>query len=126
MTRRPRSLALLLLAIAGASLGATGCLDGPLARVNPLDPGAEVSLSILGGADTLRTEGQLVLFQLVTDPVTVGRQPLWISSDTLHLASLGHGQFVVSALPVAPVSVEARAWLGTRFAVRDVVILPAP
>lgn len=115
-----RSLALLAFALVPGA-----CLDGPFARANPHDPGAAITLTLVGGRDTLEMVGQQALFQLVTEPVTTGYTAAWSSSTTSLLIPLGFGRFEVVALPGFVATVEITATLGTRSVTRNLVILPA-
>jgi hypothetical protein len=110
---------------AAALLVLTGCVDGPFAHVNPHDAATPLTLSIRGGADTLRVAGDFVLFQAVTDPVTNGVTVFWESGDVARLTSQGSGLFQVGVLPLTPRTVEVRAQLGAATATRNVVIMPA-
>lgn len=120
MTRHLRTLV-----VAGALAALGGCIDGPFAHVNPHDNATPLTLSILGGADTLRVSGDFVLFQAVTDPVTAGATVFWESSAPSLLSSFGDGLFLVGVLPTTPTTVAVRARLGAANASRSVVILPA-
>lgn len=103
------------------------CVAGPFERANPNDAEFEITLTIVGGADTLRGGvGTGVLFQLVTDPVTNGAAVGWSASAPALLSSQGHGQFTVESLPASPTSVIVTAQLGAHAASRAVVIMPPP
>lgn len=100
------------------------CIEGPFERANPHDPDSPFTMTIVGGVDTMRVIGATALFQLVTDPVTVGYTPLWTSLAPNHLESLGYGRYQVKAIPPAPLSVTIRARLGGNVADRVVVLTP--
>lgn len=108
-----------------AVLPLASCIDGPFAHVNPHDPATPLTLRILGGADTLRVAGDLVLFQAVTDPVINGFTVFWESGDPARLTSQGDGLFQVGVLPLTPVAVPVRATIGGATATRTVLIVPA-
>jgi hypothetical protein len=119
-----RSLRPLTLAFLG--LLPLGCVDGPFARVNPHDPGTAITVQVLGGADTIRVVGEVVLFQAVTAPATSGYTVIWSSSSPGRLRSQGSGRFVTLDIPVSPVSVQVSAQLGPHIGTRTVVLAPAP
>lgn len=114
-----------LAALAAIVIALTGCLDGPFAHTNPHDAEAPITLTIVGGADTLRAVGDQALYQLVTAPVTNGYTPAWTTTTGL-ITSLGFGRYQVAALPVVATTVEIKATLGGKSATRNIVILPAP
>ena len=123
MTTTTRRAATALVAV--LSLAAFGaCIEGPFERANPHDPDSPFTMTIAGGVDTMRVVGATALFQLVTDPVTVGYTPLWTSLAPNHLESLGLGRFQVKVMPAAPLSVTIRARLGGNVADRVVVLAP--
>ncbi len=125
--RRPAVAGRLSLFAALAACAATiGCLDGPFAHVNPHDAETPITLTIVGGADTLRVASEQVLYQVTTDPVSNGFTAAWTSSAPAHLVSLGLGRFQVGTLPGVPTTVQIRARMGSNEATRDIVILPAP
>lgn len=117
--RRLMAIALLLIPVAA-------CLDGPFAHANPHDGESDVTLTIAGGADTLRGVGNAALFQLVTIPATSGFTPRWESSAPSQLVSLGLGRFVLVTNPPGVTTVQVTARLGANSASRNVVLLPAP
>lgn len=117
--RRLMAIALLLIPVAA-------CLDGPFAHANPHDGESEITLTIAGGADTLRVVGDAALFQLVTTPATSGFTPQWVSSAPLQLASIGLGRYVLVTNPPAATTVQVIARFGANSASRNVVLLPAP
>jgi hypothetical protein len=124
---RPASAGRLsLLTALAACVAAIGCLDGPFAHVNPHDAETPITLTIVGGADTLRVASEQVLYQVSTDPVTNGFTAAWTSSAPVRLTSLGLGRFQVGTLPNVPTTVQIRAQMGPKDATRDIVILPAP
>lgn len=119
LRRRLLALAILLLPVAA-------CLDGPFEHANPLDGESDITLAVVGGADTLRVIGDAALFQLVTTPVITGFTVQWESSAPLALAPIGFGRYVLVANPPTPTTVVVTARLGANFATRNVVLLPAP
>lgn len=119
LRRRLAALALLVLPVAA-------CLDGPFAHANPHDGESEITLAVVGGADTLRVVGDAALFQLVTTPVTSGFTVQWESSAPLRLAPIGLGRFVLVSHPPTVTTVQVTARMGANSATRDVVLLPAP
>jgi len=123
--RRLRLLGIRPLAALALALFTPACLDGPFVHANPLDARTPLTLTLLGGRDTLGIVGEQALFQLVTDPVTSGFTVSWRSSSTALLAPRGLGRFEVVSLPGFASTVEITATLGTRSVTRTVVILPA-
>jgi hypothetical protein len=123
--RQRRVLVPLALLIAAPAI-AVGCLDGPLARLNPHDEGMQVTLHLIGGADTARAEGEVLVFQLVTDPVLTGYAITWTSSAPTLLTSVGSGVFEVGPLRATQATVAVDASVGSRTVTRQVVILAAP
>lgn len=113
-----------ILGLAVLSLGA--CLEGPFEHANPYDAEMEIALTIVGGADTVRSIGSPVLFQLATEPATSGVHVDWSSSAPFLLVSQGEGQFAAAALPATPSTVNVTARLGAHTASRAVVLMPTP
>lgn len=120
-SRRRRAITWLVLA---AGL-ATGCLDGPFAHDNPYDADHPMTLEIVGGADTLRVAGEIVQYQLRTDPVVEGVLPHWESSAPSVLVPGTRGRYLVSALPLEPLDVTISAGFGANVAFRTVTLMPA-
>lgn len=126
MHRRAVAGRLTLFTALASCVATIGCLDGPFAHVNPHDAETPITLTIVGGADTLRVAAEQVLYQVSTDPVTNGFTAAWTSSSPARLTALGLGRFQVGTLPGVPTTVQIRARMGSNEATRDVVILPAP
>ena len=102
------------------------CVDGPYPVANPNDPRMSLEMRLVGGVDTVRTPGQVVVFQLVTTPAVTGYEVLWLTSDAAWLAPVGDGRYVNRVLPPSPVTILVSAKLGTREASRTVIIVPGP
>ena len=87
----------------------TGCLDGPFARLNPNDPGAEAVFSLVASRDTLRPGQTVVVVRVVSDPPTVGYAPVWTVEPEGSLAHAGDGVFLMGVAPLAPEASTIRA-----------------
>lgn len=102
----PLALRLSLLMLVGTGLG---CLS-PFERLNPHDEEMALVLEIVGGKDSTRTLGDVLVFQLNSDPVLTGYEPTWQSSQPGFLQSYGGGAFVVTQLPTSgSTTVDVRA-----------------
>lgn len=110
--------------VLAALLALGACLDGPFAHLNPHDVRTDITLSIVGGLDTVRVAGETVFFQLATDPVTSNYQVSWSSAAPIRLTSAGLGRFTVGGLPATPTSVLISATIGANVATRSVVVMP--
>lgn len=109
------------------AFAAAACVDAPFEHTNPFDAKMPLTMTLIGGADTVATAGTTLLYQVVTDPVVVGYVPVWSSSDVNKVNSLGYGRFVVIALPTTtPTALFIRARFGDEFAERQLILLPAP
>lgn len=124
MRFRGRSARVILCA-ALLPLVALSCLDGAYPIANPNDPLFQLEMQVIGGVDTVRTAGQVVLFQLVTTPVVAGYKVDWTSSQPAWIGSRGDGLYITGDLPTVPVGVQITARLGNQEAIRAVVIMPA-
>ena len=108
-----------------AGLAATaGCIEGPFERANPNDAQADLTMTIVGGLDTVRTPASTVFFQLVTDPPMTGYTTIWTSSNPGYLATVGDGRFWVPVLPTSPEQVFVTARIGGNATSRLVVVMP--
>lgn len=111
-----RALMLLLLL-------SVGCVEAPFERTNPYDPKAPITMRLVGGVDTATVAGQTLLYQLVTDPVLSGYEPVWETDTPARVRSEGFGRFVVITLSiVTPTTVMVRAKFGSRVVERPLVI----
>ncbi len=105
-------------------LGIVGCLDGPLPRINPNDPGADVTLSLVASRDTLRPGAAYVLVQVLSDPPTLGYAPRWEVEPDGTLIHLGDGLFLMMTAPAAPEPTTIHADFATRRISTTVVRAP--
>jgi len=118
VVRKRLSIALLALSVAS-------CVDAPFARVNPNDPAVEFSMELVSSRDTITMSNPFVVFQVVTDPVLVGYEPVWTSNHG-GLSNLGGGSFrlVTPSASVQPITVTA-SFIG-RTATRVIYRAPSP
>lgn len=115
----PRIHTALVIAVVAAACG-----DGPFARVNPFDPGANLTIEVVALRDTAFRVGEVAVFQLVTNPPKQILLQLWGTDRPDLLTLQGNGFFRVDALPATPVHTRVFVQLGLRADTASVVVMP--
>ncbi len=108
---RRASLAVAFVAIAAA----TGCDLGPFARVNPSDPDASITITIVASRDTVTIANPYIAFQAVVEPATSPVFPTW-ESNFAGFVHQGDGVFRLTSpqASVVPIDVRVRFPAGSK------------
>ncbi|MCE9602809.1 MAG: hypothetical protein K8S21_11450 [Gemmatimonadetes bacterium] len=112
--------------LAGILATLSSCVDGPFVRANPNDTGLQFEMRLVSSVDTISPANPTVVFQVVTDPVMRGYDPIWTVTRGGGVISLGNGVYELYTTPTAPASFEVTASYVGRSASRTVIRMPTP
>lgn len=104
-----------------------GCYEAPFERANPVDPDAEIEMTLASTRDTVTPSDPWVAFQLVSDPVLEGYVVTWFSSPAeAGLIHQGNGVFRLMSTPTSPIQVLVTGRIFPRSATKIVILAPDP